>query len=421
MRDPDGGVPYLVEEATENFQQYFSHLKWEQMVAGIAGGSITTAILHPLELAKIRLQVNEGNGAVKTRPTSSRLLGTLQEVYNAKGAVGLYQGSVVNIVGNAVSWGLYFTLYGALKNYAQGGDTGKQLASAEYLELAAISSELVNDNVFFANCRKNEIDDNRNSLTAGRRSMRETVMIESATEKLADRVVSGRISHDKLPLRLYDLSMIDFSPSSNVSRVAVLWMTNPIWVAKTRMCLQYETIPFNDATSTSLKRLTVCRCLGEIWQSEGIRGFYRGILPGMFGVSSGALQFLLYEQFRNQYNGYYQRPIDTHLKAPEYLLMGIISKGLSTTLTYPFQVIRTRLQEQHRTYSSLSYVLKSIWKFEGMRGYYKGLLPNVLRTAPACGLMLYYKPQACQKLARNLTGSNGSAHLHAVSSLASSG
>lgn len=67
MRDPDGGIPNLVEEAPVNFQQYFSHLKWEQMVAGIAGGSITTAILHPLELAKIRLQVNEGNGAVKTR------------------------------------------------------------------------------------------------------------------------------------------------------------------------------------------------------------------------------------------------------------------------------------------------------------------------------------------------------------------
>lgn len=101
--------------------------------------------------------------------------------------------------------------------------------------------------------------------------------------------------------------------SASISGVAVLWMTNPIWVAKTRMCLQYETISFNDATSTSLKRLTVCRCLGEVWQSEGIRGLYRGILPGMFGVSSGALQFLLYEQFRNQYNGYYQRPIDTHL------------------------------------------------------------------------------------------------------------
>lgn len=61
---------------------------------------------------------------------------------------------------------LCFYRYGALKNYAQGGDTGKQLTSAEYLELAAISSELVNGNVVFANCRKNEIDDSRSSLAA---------------------------------------------------------------------------------------------------------------------------------------------------------------------------------------------------------------------------------------------------------------
>lgn len=49
------------------FREYFSHLKWEQLAAGIASGSVTTAVLHPLELAKIRLQVNEGNGVVKIR------------------------------------------------------------------------------------------------------------------------------------------------------------------------------------------------------------------------------------------------------------------------------------------------------------------------------------------------------------------
>ncbi|VDO04508.1 unnamed protein product [Rodentolepis nana] len=324
MRVPDHEIPNLDEESNKRLQQYLSHLKWEQLAAGIASGSVTTAILHPLELAKIRLQVNEGNRVVKTRPTSSRLFGTLREVYCAKGVIGLYQGSAVNIVGNAVGWGLYFMLYGALKNYAQNGDPCKQLGSAEYLGLATISS------------------------------------------------------------------------------TAVLWMTNPIWIAKTRICLQYETIACNASASMSPNRLTTWRCLCDIWRSEGIRGFYRGLIPGMFGITSGALQFLLYEQFRNQYNGYYQRPIDTHLKAPEYLLMGTISKGLSTTVTYPFQVIRTRLQEQHRSYSSLSCLLKSIWnfvllfRFEGVRGYYKGLWPNLLRTAPSCGIMfVVYENSLC--------------------------
>ncbi|KAM7537286.1 hypothetical protein Aperf_G00000072258 [Anoplocephala perfoliata] len=296
------------------YREYFSHLKWEQMVAGIVSGSVTTAVLHPLELAKIRLQVNEGNSIVRIRPASSRLFGTLREVYCAKGVLGLYQGSAVNIVGNAVSWGLYFLLYGAMKNYAQGGDTSKQLSSIKYLGFSGISSAIV------------------------------------------------------------------------------LWMTNPIWIAKTRLCLQYEPLPWAEVASTpavssSLERLTVWRCLSDIWRIEGLRGFYRGIIPGTIGVSSGALQFLLYEQLRNQYNGYHQSPIDTHLKVPEYLMIGIISKGVATALTYPFQVVRTRLQEQHRSYSSLSFLLKSIWSFEGARGFYKGLVPNILRTAPAYGLM----------------------------------
>ncbi len=58
-----------VPEPSENdsWRKYFHHLKWQQMAAGVTGGVVTTAILHPLDLAKIRLQVNEGNKRVKSR------------------------------------------------------------------------------------------------------------------------------------------------------------------------------------------------------------------------------------------------------------------------------------------------------------------------------------------------------------------
>jgi solute carrier family 25 folate transporter 32 len=29
-------------------------------------------------------------------------------------------------------------------------------------------------------------------------------------------------------------------------------------------------------------------------------------------------------------------------------------------------------------------VLRQIWKYEGMYGFYKGILPNLLRVTPAC-------------------------------------
>jgi len=53
--------------------------------------------------------------------------------------------------------------------------------------------------------------------------------------------------------------------------------------------------------------------LRKVWRLEGIRGLYRGFVPGMFGVSHGAIQFMTYEEMKTFYNGYRQLPIDAKL------------------------------------------------------------------------------------------------------------
>lgn len=57
----------------------------------------------------------------------------------------------------------------------------------------------------------------------------------------------------------------------------------------------------------------MCDALRKIYQTEGMRGLYKGFVPGMLGVSHGALQFMFYEEFKNYYNEYRKLPIDAKL------------------------------------------------------------------------------------------------------------
>lgn len=53
--------------------------------------------------------------------------------------------------------------------------------------------------------------------------------------------------------------------------------------------------------------------LVKVYKMEGIRGLYKGLIPGMFGVSHGAIQFMTYEEMKTMYNTYRNMPIDSKL------------------------------------------------------------------------------------------------------------
>ncbi|XP_015889864.3 folate transporter 1, chloroplastic isoform X1 [Ziziphus jujuba] len=172
----------------------------------------------------------------------------------------------------------------------------------------------------------------------------------------------------------------------------VSFCTNPVWLVKTRLQLQnplHQTQPysgFHDALRT-------------IMREEGWKALYKGIVPSLFlQVSHGAIQFTVYEELRKVVVDLKSRKStessessETVLNSIDYAALGASSKIVAILVSYPFQVIRARLQQRPGIegiprYMDSWHVVKETARFEGLRGFYKGITPNLLKNVPAASI-----------------------------------
>ncbi|XP_065851223.1 folate transporter 1, chloroplastic isoform X2 [Euphorbia lathyris] len=166
--------------------------------------------------------------------------------------------------------------------------------------------------------------------------------------------------------------------------------TNPIWLVKTRLQLQtplHRTQPYAGLYDA----------LRTIMREEGWSALYKGLVPSLFLVSHGAIQFTAYEELRKVVVDYRSKQknygsSDIHvLNSFDYAVLGGSSKVAAMIVTYPFQVIRARLQQRPSMdgvpkYMDSWHVVKETVRFEGFRGFYKGIIPNLLKNAPAASI-----------------------------------
>ncbi|KAI8977071.1 mitochondrial folate carrier protein Flx1 [Mycotypha africana] len=286
----------------------------DQALAGFGAGMVSTALLHPLDLIKIRLQVDVARYSNKNKMMGATFR-SFKSILAEEGVwKGLYRGVTPNIAGATVSWGFYFMYYSMIKKYMRKDDEGK-LSAVQHLLASAEAG----------------------ALTA--------------------------------------------------------LMSNPLWVVKTRMCTTTRQSPH---AYTGL-----WHGLKTLYVEEGLKGFYRGIIPALFGVSHGAIQFMVYEEMKKKRNTLRQEKglistdeLNAKLSQSEYLVMAATSKVAATAVTYPYQVLKSRLQN-HATKDTYTGVIdcgKKIVQAEGIMGFYKGLAPSIIRVLPGtCITFLVYE------------------------------
>jgi solute carrier family 25 folate transporter 32 len=163
--------------------------------------------------------------------------------------------------------------------------------------------------------------------------------------------------------------------------------TNPIWVLKTRM------LSSDKGTEGAYENMW--QGARHVWKAEGPKGFYRGAGVSLLGNSHGAVQFAVYEPLKRVWRKYLAREHpqesldgqrEEKLGNTATLVISGSAKIFAGTVTYPYQVVRSRLQTYHseeRFGKGITGVATKVWKEDGWRGFYRGLGTNIFRVLPA--------------------------------------
>jgi len=199
-------------------------------------------------------------------------------------------------------------------------------------------------------------------------------------------------------------------------------VTNPIWVVKTRLMSQ-SLKQNSEGWRAPWQYSGTIDAVRKMYRIEGIRSFYSGLTPALLGLSHVAIQFPLYEYLKMAFTGY---GIGEHPNNGSSHWVGIscatfLSKVCASSITYPHEVLRTRLQTQQRCapapspeeiafrgglkhphdsgqprtvsssdgmrnrprYTGVLHACRTILKEEGWTAFYSGIGTNLFRAVPA--------------------------------------
>ncbi|KAH9722188.1 mitochondrial substrate carrier family protein [Citrus sinensis] len=180
-------------------------------------------------------------------------------------------------------------------------------------------------------------------------------------------------------------------------------MMHPVDTVKTR--IQSQAI-----LSGSQNQKSISQMVRSVWAADGLRGFYRGVTPGVTGsLATGATYFGFIESTKKWIEESHPS-LGGHWA---HFIAGAVGDTLGSFVYVPCEVMKQRMQVQGTIKSWGSILMKdnicvksnlqmygyytgiyqagsSIWREQGLRGLYAGYWSTLARDVPFAGLMVMF-------------------------------
>lgn len=117
-------------------------------------------------------------------------------------------------------------------------------------------------------------------------------------------------------------------------------------------------------------------------------------MPNLLGIIPYAgIDLAVYETLKRSYLRSHEHDKGRKLPKDEaqiYILLfcGAVSSSCGQLLSYPLALVRTRLQAITSSDNSvsMSILFRKIYNDQGIRGFYRGIVPNFMKVAPAVSI-----------------------------------
>ncbi|XP_063240945.1 mitochondrial glycine transporter A-like [Bacillus rossius redtenbacheri] len=121
----------------------------------------------------------------------------------------------------------------------------------------------------------------------------------------------------------------------------------------------------------------VLQALGTIYRTEGVRGLCCGLVPTLFrDAPFSGLYLMFYSQAKGALPEDWTKG---SLQAPANFSCGLAAGVLASVVTQPADVLKTKMQLYPDRFRDLRSVVLYVRQKYGVKGYFRGLVPRMLR------------------------------------------